>query len=70
MLSTPPSPTLSDSELLDSLEDDPRFDLAADRERRIEALKQEVRTVRDLRENDYERVVTFEEEKKLIQRMS
>jgi hypothetical protein len=68
--SAPPSPTLSDSELLDSLADDPRFDLAADRERRLEAIRMEVDKVKELRESDFGRVVTYGEEKKLIERLS
>ena len=66
----PPSPTLSDSELLDSLDDDPRFDLVGNRERRMEALKKEVDRVRELRESEYGRVVTYSDEKRLIERMS
>ena len=68
--SEPPSPTLSDSALLDSLNDDPRFDLAAHRERRMDQLKAEVEKVKDLRESDYGKVITYGEEKKLIERMS
>lgn len=68
--SAPPSPTLSDSELLDSLNDDPRFDLAQHREQRMEALKQEVDKVKYLRETEYGKVITYGEEKKLIERMS
>ncbi|WVR00339.1 hypothetical protein IAU59_007482 [Kwoniella sp. CBS 9459] len=64
-----PSPTLSDSELLDSL-DEAGFDLATDRERRIEALQREIRQVKDLRDSEYGKVVTFIDEKKLIERMS
>ncbi|WVF73165.1 hypothetical protein IAT40_007984 [Kwoniella sp. CBS 6097] len=64
-----PSPTLSDSELLDSL-DEAGFDLASDRERRIEALQREIRQVKDLRDSEYGKVITFIDEKKLIERMS
>lgn len=69
MSSAPPSPTLSDSELLDSLADDPRFDLTADRERRLEAIRLEVGKVKDLSESEHGRVVTYGEEKKLIERL-
>ncbi|WVR07828.1 hypothetical protein IAU60_004871 [Kwoniella sp. DSM 27419] len=65
----PPSPTLSDSELLDSLED-AGLDLASDRERRLEALNREVRKMKDLRETEYGRVITYTDEKALIERMS
>jgi len=64
--SSPPSPTLSDSELLDSLADDPRFDLSA----RREELQHEIRTIKLIRENEYGRVVTYTEEKGLIERMA
>ncbi|KAK1922061.1 putative GTPase inhibitor [Papiliotrema laurentii] len=69
-MSAPPSPTLSDSALLDSLDDDPRFDLAANREKRMEEIKEEVEKVKRLRETEYGRVVTYGEEKKLIERMA
>ncbi|ORX40758.1 thioredoxin-like protein [Kockovaella imperatae] len=69
-MSGPPSPTLSDSALLDSLDDDPRFDIAADRDRRMEKLKEEVEKVKQLQESDYRKVVTFTDERKLIERMS
>ncbi|WWD03476.1 hypothetical protein V865_001528 [Kwoniella europaea PYCC6329] len=68
-MSAPPSPTLSDSELLDSLEE-AGFDLASDRDRRIEALQREIKQVRDLKESDNGRVITFNDEKSLIERMS
>ncbi|WWD19500.1 hypothetical protein CI109_103961 [Kwoniella shandongensis] len=68
-MSAPPSPTLSDSALLDSLEE-AGYDLATDRERRLEALQAEVRKVQSLRETEYGRVVTYGEEKSLIERMS
>lgn len=69
-LSAPPSPTLSDSALLDSLDDDPQFDLTAQRERRMEELQREVRRVKDLQTSEYGRVITYGEEKKLIERMA
>lgn len=65
-----PSPTLSDSALLDSLEDDPNFDLAAHRERRMDELKAQIGQIKTLQESEYGRVVTYGEEKKLIERMS
>ncbi|WWC64416.1 uncharacterized protein I303_107026 [Kwoniella dejecticola CBS 10117] len=68
-MSAPPSPTLSDSELLDSLEE-AGFDFASDRDRRIEALQREIKQVKNLKESDNGRVVTFVEEKLLIERMS
>jgi hypothetical protein len=61
---------LSDSALLDSLEDDPNFDLAAHRERRMDELKAQIGQVKTLQESEYGRVVTYGEEKKLIERMS
>ncbi|ORY28131.1 thioredoxin-like protein [Naematelia encephala] len=69
-MSAPSSPTLSDSALLDSLDDDPRFDLASHREQRMEQLKQAVGQVKELRESEYGRVISYAEEKKLIERMS
>ncbi|KAI9633886.1 putative GTPase inhibitor [Dioszegia hungarica] len=69
-MSAPPSPTLSDSALLDSLEDDPRFDLSAHRERRLEELQREIKKVQTLQTSEYGRVVTYGEEKKLIERMA
>jgi hypothetical protein len=70
MSSAPPSPTLSDSELLDSLNDDPRFDLTLHREQRLEAIKREVDKLKSLQESEYGRVVTYGDEKQLIQRMA
>ncbi|RSH91710.1 hypothetical protein EHS25_009079 [Saitozyma podzolica] len=69
-MSAPPSPTLSDSALLDSLDDDPRFDLAAQRERRLEELQKEVRKVQVLQDSEYGRMITYGQEKALIERMS
>ncbi|CAD6580491.1 MAG: hypothetical protein TREMPRED_002757 [Tremellales sp. Tagirdzhanova-0007] len=66
----PPSPTLSDSAILDSLLDDPRFDLSAHRERRLEELKAQVDKVRVLQDTEYGRVVTYGEEEKLIERIA
>ncbi|WWC91538.1 uncharacterized protein L201_006484 [Kwoniella dendrophila CBS 6074] len=68
-MSAPLSPTLSDSELLDSLED-AGFDLASDRDRRIEALQREIKQVKNLKESENGRVITFIDEKQLIERMS
>lgn len=68
--SSPPSPTLSDSELLDSLDDDPSFDLAAQRERRIEELQAEIRKVTRLQTTEYGRMLTYSDEKALIERMA
>lgn len=67
-MSRSPSPTLSDSALLDSLEDS--FDYAAHREARMEALSRQIKQVKDLRGNEYGRVVEFNEEKALIERMA
>ncbi|WVQ84870.1 hypothetical protein IAT38_007033 [Cryptococcus sp. DSM 104549] len=67
-MSRSPSPTLSDSALLDSLADS--FDLDSHREARMEALAQQIKQVKDLRESDNGRVVTFGEEKALIERMA
>lgn len=61
---------MSDSALLDSLEDDPNFDLAAHRERRMDELKAQIGQIKTLQESEYGRVVTYGEEKKLIERMS
>ncbi|ODN81476.1 hypothetical protein, variant [Cryptococcus amylolentus CBS 6039] len=66
-----PSPTLSDSELLDSIADS--FDYAAHREARMEALAQQVKAVKNLRETgdgEYGRVVEYKEEKGMIERMA
>lgn len=49
-MSAPPSPTLSDSALLDSLEDDPRFDLSGEREKRMEEIKEQQAKIRALEE--------------------
>ncbi|WRT70379.1 uncharacterized protein IL334_007377 [Kwoniella shivajii] len=68
-MSAPPSPTLSDSALLDSLEE-AGFDFATDRDRRIEALQREIKQVKNLKESDNGGVVTFTDEKQLIERMS
>lgn len=92
MPSAPPSPTLSDSALLDSLEDDPRFDLSNEREKRMEEIKEQAAKVRAMQEREgiatssggggavgaggagaddgYGRVVTFRDEKTLLQRMA
>ncbi|WVQ72992.1 hypothetical protein IAR50_002555 [Cryptococcus sp. DSM 104548] len=70
-MSRSPSPTLSDSELLDSIADS--FDYSAHREARMEALAQQVKAVKDLRETgdgDYGRVVEYKEEKPMIERMA
>lgn len=67
-MAAPPSPTLSDSELLDSLEE--QFDLDAERERRMADLREQVQKTQTLRETEYGRVVTYGEEKLLIERMS
>lgn len=67
-MSVPSSPTLSDSELLDSLEAD--FDLGSERERRMAELRDQAQKVQSLRETEYGRVVTYGDEKKLIERMS
>ncbi|TYJ53694.1 hypothetical protein B9479_005661 [Cryptococcus floricola] len=69
-----PSPTLSDSELLDSIADS--FDYSAHREARMEALAQQVKAVKNLRETgtggdgEYGRVVEYKEEKGMIERMA
>lgn len=70
MPSRSPSPTISDSELLDSLEDDPRFDLSTHREQRIQELSKEIKKIQALKESDYGRVITYTQEKDLIERMS
>ncbi|OWZ72536.1 hypothetical protein AYX14_02002 [Cryptococcus neoformans] len=67
-MSRSPSPTLSDSALLDSLEDS--FDYSAHREARMEALSRQIKQVKDLRESEYGRIVEFNEEKALIERMA
>lgn len=67
-MSRSPSPTLSDSALLDSLEDS--FDYTAHREARMEALSRQIKQVKDLRESEYGGVVEFNEEKALIERMA
>lgn len=67
-MSAPPSPTLSDSELLEGLEE--KFDLGKERERRLAALKEQSDKAKRLQETEYGRVVTYGDEKKLIERMS
>lgn len=67
-MSTPSSPTLSDSELLDSLEES--FDVGAERERRMAELRDQAQKAQSLRETEYGRVVTYGDEKQLIERMS
>lgn len=67
-MSRPSSPTLSDSELLDGLEE--KFDLGAERERRLAALREQANKAKQLQETEYGRVVTYGDEKKLIERMS
>jgi len=58
---------ISDSELLDSL--DTEFDLGSERERRMAELREQVQKAQHLRETEYGRVVTYGDEKKLIERM-
>ena len=67
--SEPPSPTLSDSAILDSLEED-GFDLSSHREQRMEELHQEVRRLKTLQESEHGRMVVYGDEKKLIERMA
>ncbi|WVN84895.1 uncharacterized protein L203_100031 [Cryptococcus depauperatus CBS 7841] len=67
-LSRSPSPTLSDSELLDSLQDD--FDFESHREARMESIAREVKQLKDLRESEYGKIFEFAEEKALIERMA
>lgn len=67
-MSRPSSPTLSDSELLEGLEE--KFDFGKERERRLAALKEQSDKAKRLRETEYGRVVTYGDEKKLIERMS
>ncbi|KAL7418275.1 hypothetical protein Q5752_006731 [Cryptotrichosporon argae] len=67
-MSAPPSPTLSDSALLDSL--DEAFDLGAERERRMAAVRAQADKAKILRETEYGRVVTYGDEKRLVERMS
>lgn len=66
-MSRSPSPTLSDNELLDSLEE--QFDLGAERERRLQALQAQAQRAKELAETEYGKVVTYGDEKKLIERM-
>jgi hypothetical protein len=68
--SAPPSPTLSDNALLESLEDDPAFNLESHREARLEAIQAEARQLKEVRETKFGRVITFHEEKELIERMA
>lgn len=63
-----PSPTLSDSELLEGL--DGELDFGVERERRMAALREQADKAKDLASADYGRVLTYGEEKKLIERMS
>lgn len=70
-MSRPASPShsdISDSELLEGLEE--KFDLSAERERRLAALKEQSQKAKALQETEYGRVVTYGDEKKLIERMS
>jgi hypothetical protein len=52
------------------LEDDPAFNLENHREQRMEAIQAEARQLREVRETKFGRVVTFGEEKGLIERMA
>ncbi|WOO79272.1 Thioredoxin domain-containing protein plp1 [Vanrija pseudolonga] len=67
-MSAPPSPTLSDAELLDSVE--ASFDLGAERERRMAELRATVESARHLKETEYGRVVTYTDEKELVERLA
>ncbi|BEI80296.1 hypothetical protein CcaverHIS002_0108250 [Cutaneotrichosporon cavernicola] len=62
------SPELSDSELLEGLEE--KFDMGAERERRMQALRNESQRLKTLNETEYGKVMTYGDEKKLIERMS
>jgi hypothetical protein len=71
--SAPPSPTLSDSAILDSLEDSEVLNLDIQREKRIEQLQAEVKKIKSLgSESDggYGEVKTFKEEKRLVERIA
>ena len=69
-VSTPSSPTLSDSALLDALADDHHFDLSSHREKRLEELKEQVEKIKLVQSSEFGRVLTYGEEKKLIERMA
>jgi hypothetical protein len=62
-----PDSDLSDSELLDGLEEE--FDIGAERERRMAELREQVQKAQHLRETEYGRMVTYGDEKKLVERM-
>ena len=71
--SPPASPTLSDSEILDSLEDSDVFNLDVQRERRIEQLQAEVKKIKSLASDSdggYGDVQTFKDEKRLVERIA
>jgi hypothetical protein len=58
---------ISDSELLDSLEAE--FDLGSERDKRMADLREQAQKAQHLRETEYGRVVTYGDEKKLVERM-
>lgn len=64
---------MSDSALLDSLEESDLFNIEKQRERRIEQLQTEIKKVKSL-ENEasmgYGEMQTFKEEKTLVERIS
>jgi hypothetical protein len=71
--SAPPSPTLSDSAILDSLEDSEVLNLDVQREKRIEQLQAEVKKIKSLSSDSdggYGEVKTFKEEKRLVERIA
>lgn len=61
---------MSDSALLDSLSDDPRFDLVRQREARLDALRAEAGRSKRTVQEGYGTVCTFEAEEGLIKRMA
>lgn len=72
-LSAPQSPTLSDSALLDSLDDSELFNIERQRERRLEEFQAEVKRVKSLQNEasgGYGEMQTFGEEKTLVERIS
>lgn len=71
--SAPPSPTLSDSALLDSLEESDLFNIERQRERRLEELQTEIKKVKSLQNEastGYGEMQSFREEKTLVERIS
>lgn len=73
LTSAPPSPTLSDSALLDSLDDSEVFNLEKQRERRIEELQSKIKWVKNNQEEvrpGHGEMNRFNDEKLLVERIA